>query len=49
MILPDSALKHHAGWSMGSKETQTYIHLSGQSSKILLQKQGIMNLEDTYR
>ena len=46
LILPDSALKDHAGWSMGSKMTQTYVHLSGQSSKVLLQKSGIITLED---
>jgi integrase len=46
LILPDSALKDHAGWSMGSKMTQTYIHLSGQSSKVLLQKNGIMDTDD---
>jgi integrase len=45
LILPDSALKDHAGWSMGSKMTQVYIHLSGQSSKVLLQKNGILNQE----
>ncbi|MDQ3084878.1 MAG: zinc ribbon domain-containing protein [Thermoproteota archaeon] len=26
--------------------TQTYVHLSGQSSKVLLQKNGIITLED---
>ncbi|CAN5815694.1 tyrosine-type recombinase/integrase [soil metagenome] len=45
LILPDSALKDHAGWSMGSKMTQTYVHLSGQSSKVLLQKNGILNFD----
>jgi integrase len=43
LILPDSALKDHAGWSMGSKMTQVYVHLSSQSSKVLLQKNGILN------
>lgn len=43
LILPDSALKDHAGWSMGSKMTQVYIHLSSQSSKVLLQKNGILD------
>jgi len=46
LILPDSALKDHAGWSMGSKMTQTYIHLSGQSSKVILQKSGLISSED---
>ena len=46
LILPDSALKDHAGWSMGSKMTQTYIHLSGQSSKVILPKSGLLSSED---
>lgn len=40
-ILSESVLKDHAGWTMSSKMTQIYIHLSGESSKILLQKRGI--------
>jgi hypothetical protein len=37
-ILSESVLKDHAGWTMSSKMAQIYIHLSGESSKILLQK-----------
>lgn len=32
-ILSESILKDHAGWTMSSKMTQIYIHLSGESSK----------------
>ena len=39
LILSESVLKDHAGWSMSSKMTQIYIHLSGESSKVLLQKE----------
>jgi integrase len=31
--LPEAILRSHAGWSMSSKMTQIYIHLSGESSK----------------
>ncbi len=37
-ILSESVLKDHAGWTMSGKMTQVYIHLSGESSKILLQR-----------
>ncbi|MDN5845348.1 MAG: site-specific integrase [Candidatus Nitrosocosmicus sp.] len=46
MILPESILKDHAGWTMSSKMTQIYIHLSGESSKVLLQKRGVLRKED---
>ncbi len=45
-ILPEAVLKDHAGWEMSSKMTQIYVHLSGESSKILLQKKGILNKND---
>ena len=45
-ILSESVLKDHAGWTMSSKMTQIYIHLSGESSKILLQKRGIIKKND---
>lgn len=48
-ILSESILKDHAGWSMSSKMTQIYIHLSGESSKVLLQKRGIIRKEDEER
>ncbi|MDN5847756.1 MAG: hypothetical protein L0H53_15940 [Candidatus Nitrosocosmicus sp.] len=47
MILSESILKDHAGWTMSSKMTQIYIHLSGESSKVLLQKRGVLRKEDT--
>jgi integrase len=42
MILSESILKDHAGWTMASKMTQVYVHLGGESSRILLQKKGII-------
>ena len=45
-ILSESVLKDHAGWTMSSKMTQIYIHLSGESSKILLQKRGVIRKSD---
>jgi len=46
LILSESVLKDHAGWSMSSKMTQIYIHLSGESSKVLLQKRGVIRQKD---
>ena len=46
MILSESVLKDHAGWTMSSKMTQVYIHLSGESSKVLLQKRGVIRKEN---
>jgi hypothetical protein len=45
-ILSESVLKDHAGWTMSSKMTQIYIHLSGESSKILLQRRGVIKQND---
>jgi integrase len=45
-ILSDAALKDHAGWSMSSNMPRVYVHLRGESSKILLQKKGIIRRED---
>lgn len=42
LILSEFALKDHAGWTMSSKMTQIYVHLSGESSKVLLQKRGVL-------
>ncbi len=42
LILSESALKNRAGWTMSSKMTQIYVHLSGESSKVLLQKRGVL-------
>lgn len=45
-ILSESVLRDHAGWTMSSTMPQIYIHLRGESSKILLQKRGIIKKED---
>jgi hypothetical protein len=45
-FLPEAVLREHAGWTMSSKMTEIYVHLSGESSKILLQKKGIIKSED---
>jgi len=47
LILSESVLKDHAGWTMSSKMTQIYIHLSGESTKVLLQKKGILKKGET--
>ncbi|MDN5845538.1 MAG: tyrosine-type recombinase/integrase [Candidatus Nitrosocosmicus sp.] len=47
LIISESALKDHAGWTMSSKMTQIYVHLQGESSKILLQNKGIITKEDS--
>jgi len=44
--LSDSALKDHAGWQMSSKMPQIYVHLRGESTKILLQHKGLFREED---
>ena len=41
-ILPEAVLWGHAGWTMSSKMTEIYVHLSGESSRIILQKKGII-------
>jgi len=45
-FLPESVLREHAGWTMSSKMPEIYVHLSGESSKILLQKRGIVKRQD---
>jgi hypothetical protein len=45
-ILTEAVLRSHAGWTMSSKMPQVYVHLSNESSKILLQKRGIIKTED---
>lgn len=45
-ILPEAILRDHAGWTMSSSMPAIYLHLSGESSKILLQKKGIMKRQD---
>jgi hypothetical protein len=48
-ILTESLLKEHAGWSMSSSMPQVYVHLKGESSKILLQNRGIIKKEDSKK
>ena len=45
-FLTEAVLRSHAGWTMSSKMPQVYVHLSNESSKILLQKRGIIKTED---
>jgi len=45
-ILPEAILRSHAGWTMSSKMPQIYIHLSGESSKVLLERRGILVSSD---
>jgi hypothetical protein len=45
-FLTEAVLRSHAGWTMSSKMPQVYVHLSNESSKILLQKRGIIRSED---
>ncbi len=45
-ILSESVLKDHAGWTMSGKMTQIYMHLSGESSKILSQRRGAIKQND---
>ena len=47
LILSESVLKDHAGWTMSSKMPQVYIHLSGESSRVLLEKRGVIRKEDS--
>jgi hypothetical protein len=45
-MLPEAILREHAGWTMSSKMPAIYLHLNGESSKILLQKKGIIKRQD---
>jgi hypothetical protein len=45
-FLTEAVLRSHAGWTMSSKMPQVYVHLSNESSNILLQKRGIIRQED---
>jgi integrase len=45
-ILPDAILRDHAGWTMSSTMPEVYLHLNGESSKILLEKKGIIRRQD---
>lgn len=46
LILSESAMKDHPGWTMSSKMTQIYVHLSGESSHVLLQKRGVLKKKE---
>lgn len=45
-VLTEAVLRQHSGWSTGSKMPQVYIHLSDESSKILLEKKGMIRKGD---
>jgi len=45
-ILPEAVLRLHAGWTADSAMPRTYIHLNDESSKILLEKRGIITKND---
>jgi len=45
-FLTEAVLRSHAGWTMSSKMPQIYIHLSNESSNILLQQRGIIRREN---
>ena len=44
--LPEAILRNHAGWTMNSNMPLVYLHLSDESSKILLQKRGLIRKGD---
>ena len=48
-ILSESLLKEHAGWTMSSNMPQVYVHLKGESLKILLQNRGLIKKEDVKK
>ncbi len=45
-VLTTAVLSSHAGWTMSSKIPQVYLHLSDESSKILLEKKGLIRKGD---
>jgi integrase len=45
-LLTESVLRSHAGWSADSSMPKVYIHLRDESSKILLEKRGILIKKD---
>jgi integrase len=45
-VLSEAVLRDHAGWTMGSNMPKIYVHLSGESSKILLARKGVINKID---
>ncbi len=45
-VLTTAVLSSHAGWTMSSKMPQVYLHLSDESSKILLEKKGLIRKGD---
>ena len=45
-LLTESVLRSHAGWSADSSMPKVYIHLSDESSRILLEKRGLLSKKD---
>ena len=45
-LLTESVLRSHAGWSADSSMPKVYIHLSDESSKILLEQKGVLTKKD---
>ena len=45
-LLTESVLRSHAGWSADSSMPKVYIHLSDESSRILLEKKGLLSKKD---
>ncbi|MGD1836408.1 MAG: tyrosine-type recombinase/integrase [Nitrososphaeraceae archaeon] len=45
-ILTEAVLRSHAGWTSDSSMPRVYIHLNDESSKILLEKKGILTKQD---
>ena len=45
-LLTESVLRSHAGWSADSSMPKVYIHLRDESSRILLEKRGIIKKKD---
>ena len=45
-LLTESVLRSHAGWSADSSMPKVYIHLSDESSKILLERKGVLTKKD---
>jgi len=44
--LTEAVLRNHAGWTADSAMTRVYTHLKDESSKILLEKKGILTKQD---
>ncbi|MGE3859855.1 MAG: hypothetical protein AB7F53_07685, partial [Nitrososphaeraceae archaeon] len=46
ILLTESVLRAYAGWSADSNMPKVYIQLRDESSRILLQKSGILSIKD---